>query len=415
MSLPESSADGAGAVPEGRGPGPRRRLVTVGVVVAVVAGAAAAYLHLMRVTPSDAALAALPPPAVTVSAPLRKEITEWDEFTGQFAAVDYVEVRARVSGYLTEIGFQDGQTVKKGDLLFVIDPRPYEAALAAARAQRAQAEAQVALASRQLKRSAELRKRDFEPASSYDQRVSDQEVAAAALEAAEAAVRTAELNLEFTRVTAPVSGRISSHLVSVGNLINGGESGAATLLTTIVSLDPIYVTFDVSERDYLAYQRAIADGRLKSARDGTVPVFLHLPDEKGWPHEGRLDFLDNQVDPRSGTIRARAVFPNPGLFFTPGQFARIRIPGSEPYEAVLIPDRALVADQARKVVMTVKDDGTVVPKVVRPGPSYGNLRIIRSGLEPGDRIVIDGLMRVRPGAKVTPQPGTIELEQVAAD
>lgn len=350
------------------------------------------------------------PPTVTVSQPLQKEITEWDQFTGQFVAIDFVEIRARVAGYLTEIHFQDGQLVNKGDLLFVIDPRPYEAALASMRAQLNQAEAQVDLAQVQLKRSTELRKRDYEPASSYDQRVSDLKVATAAVEAAKAAIRTAELNVEFTRITAPLSGRISRRHVSIGNLISGGEGGAATLLTTIVSLDPIYFNFDMSEADYLAYQRATAKGKMRSTRDDTVGVSLHLTDEKGWPHEGSLNFVENQVDRTSGTIRVRAVFPNSNLLFTAGQFGRIRIPGSEPYQAILIPDAAVVTDQSRKIVLTVNDENVVVPKIIRPGPSYEGLRIVRSGLLPTDKIVINGLMRARPGAKVAPKPGTIEAE-----
>jgi len=353
------------------------------------------------------------PPAVTVSTPLQKEITEWDEFTGQFAAVDYIEVRARVSGYLTEIHFQDGQLVKQGDLLFVIDPRPYEATLAVARAQLGQSTAQMDLAQRQLERSAELRKKDFEPASSYDQRVSELKVAAAAVESAKATIRSGELNVEFTPITAPVTGRISNHLVSIGNLVSGGDSGNTTLLTTIVSLNPIYFNLDMSEADFLAYQRASEKGLMKSTRDAAVPVALHLNDEKGWPHQGQLNFVDNRVDRSSGTIRVRAVFPNPDFFLTPGQFGRIRIPGSEPYQAILVPDAAVVTDQSRKIVMTVRDDGTIEPKVVRTGPTYDNLRIIRSGLTATDRIVIDGLVRARPGAKVTPQPGKIELEAQA--
>ncbi len=250
-------------------------------------------------------------------------------------------------------------------------------------------------------------KQGFEPQSNTDQRISDLKVATAAVEAAKAGIRSAELNVEFTHITAPISGRISSHRVSIGNLITGNDSSTATLLTTIVSLDPIYFNFDVSEADYLAYQRATAKGNLQSARDNSVAVTLHLTDEKGWPHEGHLNFVDNQVDRGSGTIRLRAVFPNPDFLLTAGQFGRIRIPGSEPYKAILIPDEVLVSDQSRKIVMTVNADNTIVPKVVRPGPTHDGLRIIRDGLLPTDRIVIDGLMRARPGVKVTPQPGTI--------
>ncbi len=348
------------------------------------------------------------PPAVTVSQPLQRELVEWDEYTGQFAAKEYVEIRARVSGYLTEIHFEDGQIVKEGDLLFVIDPRPYEATLAAARAQLAQANAQVDLATQQLSRSAELRKKDFEPASNYDQRVSDLKVAAAATESAKAAIRSAELNVGFTRITAPLTGRISNHQVSVGNLVSGSDSAATPALTTIVSLDPIYFYFDMSEGDYLTYQRATAAGKLDEARDSS-PVYVRLTDETEWPRRGLLNFIDNQVDRGAGTIRARATFPNPGYFVTPGQFGRIRIPASEQHVCILIPDGAVVTDQSRKLVMTVKEDGTVEQKVVRPGPMTDDgLRIIRSGLEASDRVIINGLVRARPGSKVTPQPGQIE-------
>ena len=349
------------------------------------------------------------PPAVTVSQPIQRELVEWDEYTGQFAAMEYVEIRARVSGYLTEIHFQDGQLVKEGDLLFVIDPRPYEATLAAARAQLAQGEAQVELATRQLGRTAELRKKDFEPASTYDQRVSDLKVATAAVESAKAAIRSAELNVGFTRITAPLSGRISNHQVSIGNLISGGDAATTPALTTIVSLDPIYFYFDMSEGDYLAYQRATAAGMLNEARETAPPVYVRLTDETEWPWKGQLNLLDNQMDRGAGTIRARATFANPGYFCTPGQFGRIRIPASQQHVAILIPDAAVVTDQSRKLVMTVKEDGTVEPKVVRPGPmTEDGLRIIRSGLEPSDRVIINGLVRARPGGKVTPQPGQID-------
>jgi RND family efflux transporter MFP subunit len=344
-----------------------------------------------------------------VSQPIQRELVEWDEYTGQFAAKEFVEIRARVSGYLTEIHFEDGQLVKEGDLLFVIDPRPYEATLAAARAQLAQGEAQVELATRQLERTAELRKKDFEPASTYDQRVSDLKVASAAVESAKAAIRSAELNVGFSRITAPLTGRISNHQVSIGNLVSGSDAATTPAMTTIVSLDPIYFYFDMSEGDYLAYQRATAAGMLNEARETTPPVYARLTDETEWPRKGQLNFLDNQMDRGAGTIRARATFPNPGYFVTPGQFGRIRIPASEQHVAILIPDAAVVTDQSRKLVMTVKEDGTVEPKVVRPGPmTEDGLRIIRSGLEASDRVIINGLVRARPGAKVSPQPGKIE-------
>ena len=355
---------------------------------------------------TGAAIAQTGPPPVTVAQPLQREIVEYDEFTGQFAPVEYVEVRSRVSGYLQEIHFEDGQLVNKGDLLFSIDPRPFEAALASTRAQLAQSLARVELANRQLARAGELRRQDFVAASSYDERVQEQRAAAASAEIARAQIRMAELDLEFSRIVAPIAGRISRREVSVGNLVSGGSTGN-TLLTTIVSVDPIYLEFDLSEAAFLAYQRAFQSGKLRSTRDGGVAVFARLTDEPDWPREGALNFVDNQVARTTGTIRVRAVFPNTDGFLTPGQFGRIRVPGSESYKALLIPDSAIVTDQSNKIVFTVAPDGTVVPKPIRPGPIYDGLRVVRAGLDPADRIVINGLMRVRPGGKVAPQPGEI--------
>jgi RND family efflux transporter MFP subunit len=399
-------------------PPPRRShipwLFGIGLLAAAAAGGFYWYQNKVPQSAEPAAGASTPPPQVTVASPLHQEIVEWDEFTGQFAAVEYVELRARVSGYLQSIHFEDGQIVKKGDLLFVIDPRPYEIALAAAKAQLDEASARGDLANRQLARASKLRQDDFVAASTYDERAQEVASSAAAAEAAKAAIRQAELDLEFTRITAPIDGRIGRHLVSIGNLIADGGGNAATLLATIVSLDPIYFDFDVSETDLLAYQRAAVSGRLKSTRDGGFEVFAHLPDEEEWTLKGRLDFVDNQVDRATGTIRARAEFPNPNLLITPGQFGRVRIPGSEPYQAIMIPDSALVTDQSNKLVMTVTADGTVVPKLVRLGPGYDplGLRIIREGLEPTDQIIINGLIRARPGAKVTPEPGKIQPSEL---
>jgi RND family efflux transporter MFP subunit len=389
-------------------------LLGIGVLAAAVAAGFYWYQNMRPQSSTADAATLMPPPQVTVATPVYQEIVEWDEFTGQFAAVEYVELRARVSGYLQSIHFEDGQIVKKGNLLFVIDPRPYEIALATAKAQLDEASARVELASRQLTRASKLRQDDFVAASTYDERAQELASSTAAVEAAKAAIRQAELDLEFTRITAPLGGRIGRHLVSVGNLIADGGGSQATLLATIVSLDPIYFDFDVSESDFLAYQRAAVSGRLKSAREGGFEVFAHLPDEEEWTLKGRLDFVDNRVDRATGTIRARAEFPNPNLLITPGQFGRIRIPGSEPYKAILIPDSALVTDQSNKLVMTVTADGTVVPKLVRPGPGYDplGLRIIREGLEPTDQIIINGLIRARPGAKVTPEPGEIEPSEL---
>jgi len=399
--------------PASAAPPPKRSrtpwLLGIGALAVAAALGVYWYQNVASLSAAPTAVTAAPPPPVTVASPVYQEIVEWDEFTGQFSAVEYVELRARVGGYLESIHFEDGQMVAKGDLLFVIDPRPYEIALASARARLDEAKARVELANRQLERASRLRQEDFVAASTYDERAQEAASSTAAVEAAEAAIRQAELDLEFTRVTAPLSGRIGRHRVSVGNLIADGGS-QATLLSTIVSLDPIYFDFDVSEADFLAYQRAAASGRLKSTRESGIEVFAHLPDEREWTIKGRLEFVDNQVDRATGTIRARAEFPNPDLLITPGQFGRIRIPGSDPYKAIMIPDSALVTDQANKLVMTVEADGTVVPKLVRPGPGYDplGLRIIREGLEPTDKIIINGLIRARPGAKVTPEPGEIE-------
>ncbi len=350
------------------------------------------------------------PPAVTVSHPLERKIVEWDEYTGQFAAVEDVELRARVSGYLTEIHFKDGQFVKTGDLLFVVDPRPFEADLQQAQANLERDKAQVVRANLDLARYSELAKKSFAPQQQFEQARATAEGAIATVKANEAAVMQAKLNLEFTHVTAPVDGRIGSHQVSIGNLIVGGSAGTATLLATIVSLDPIYFNFDMSESDYLGYQRAVPAGLMTSERGRAVSAYVRLANETGWPHEGHMDFIDNQIDRGAGTIRARAVFPNKSLFLTPGEFGRIRVPGSEPHQAILIPDAAIVSDQSRKIVMTVGADGTVVPRVIRPGPTYEGLRIVRNGLAASDTIVINGLVRARPGAKVTPEAGKIEAE-----
>jgi RND family efflux transporter MFP subunit len=356
------------------------------------------------------ARAALPPPPVTVANPLVMPVTEWYEFTGRFEATEEVEVRARVSGYLDEILFEDGQIVEQGQVLFVIDRRPYEAAVAQLQAQVYSAEAQVDLANAELKRAEQLVNNENISRSVYDQRMQQKRAAEAAQAMAEAALREADLDLDFTEVHAPITGRISDRRVDEGNLVTGDPS--ATLLTTIVALDPIYFVFDMSEADYLGFQRAVGEGELPSARDQSTQVQLRLPDEpdtETWPRTGHMDFVDNRIDDSAGTIRARAELANPDHFITPGQFGQLRLPGSPKYEAILVPDSAIVADQSNKIVLTVSEDGTVEPRAIREGPRYaGGLRIVRRGLEPSDRIVINGLMRARPGAKVDPQPGKIE-------
>ncbi len=356
---------------------------------------------------STAVNAAVPPlPDVTVSVPLQRQLATWTSFTGQFSAIDRVEIRAQVSGYLTEIHFTDGQIVKKGDLLFVIDPRPYEIVLQQARAQLQTAQSSLELTNKQLARTTELRRNDFASGETLDQRVQAQRAAEAAIDLAKAAVGSAELNLEFTRITAPMSGKISARRVSLGNLVSGGQAGGATtLLTTVVSLDPIYLDFDMNETDYLAYQRYLHGVRGGGTVDRAVDIALS--DEEGWPHHGQLEFMDNEMDRSSGTIHARATVPNPDLFIAPGQFARLRLPTTASADVLLVPDSAVNTDQSRKVLMTVAADGTVTPKVVEIVTRNGNLRVIKTGIGSDDKVIINGLMRARPGTKVAPKTGVI--------
>ena len=380
------------------------------LLLVVIALAALLYRYWGFWQGAPATQAAPPAPPVTVSKPLVKEMEEWSDFTGQFEARESVEVRARVSGYLESVNFTDGQLVKKGDLLFVIEPRPFELALETAKAQLAQTEAQVELAKVQLERTAQLRKNDYATKETYDERVAQLSIATASRDAAIAAVNQAQLNLDYTRVTAPVSGRMGRHEVSVGNLVVGGTSGTTTttLLTTIVSLDPIWLSFNVSEGDGMTYKRLVQKGEVKSARDSVVEVQGQLMDEKEWTLKGAIDFVDNQYDRSSGTIRVRAAFANPNLFITPGQFGRVRVPMSQLHPTILVPDAAVVTDQSVKMLFTVGPDGTVVPKPVELGPvTDDNLRVVRSGITADDQVIINGLLRARPGAKVTPEEGTI--------
>jgi RND family efflux transporter MFP subunit len=357
------------------------------------------------------ASAAPPPPEVTVAHPRAQKLVEWTEFTGRFEAIEWVEVRARVSGHLSSVDFQDGQLVERGQLLFVVDPRPFEVALKEAQADLASARAQAELARLEFERVAGLAEAQS-PAFSrqnYDQRMQEKRAADATFAGAEAAVAEATLDLEYTRIYAPVAGRVSDRRVDLGNLIS-----EQTLLTTIASLNPIYFTFDMSEADFLAYQRAVLAGELPSTRDRATLVNVKLVDEETWSRQGRMNFVDNVVDRGSGTVRARAEFLNPDLLIAPGQFGTIRIPGSPEYQAILIPDEAIVTDQAQKLVMTVTADNRIEPRVIRPGPTELGLRIVRRGLKPEDLIVINGLLRVRPGMEVRPQQGTIALPEIPA-
>ena len=385
------------------------RILLISLLVLALAAIAYRYMVAPQGT-QQAAVQGGPPPAppVTVAKPLVETLREWSDFTGQFEAQDSVEIRARVSGYLESVNFNDGQLVEKGDLLFVIEPRPFEIALDSAKAQLAQAEAELELAKVQLERTAELRKKDFASVQSFDERAAEVKNATAARDKARADVDRAQLNLDYTRVLAPVSGRVGRHEVSIGNLVVGG-TGETTLLTTIVSLDPIWLRFNVSEGDAMTYKRLIQKGELESARTGSISVQGQLIDETDWPLKGNIDFVDNQFNRTTGTIRVRATFPNPELFISPGQFGRVRVPMSQEKPTMLVPDASVVTDQSTKLLFTVTEDGTVVPKPVELGAvTDGGLRIVRTGITTDDDVIINGLLRARPGQKVTPQPGEVK-------
>ncbi|MFL6974034.1 MAG: efflux RND transporter periplasmic adaptor subunit [Xanthobacteraceae bacterium] len=343
-----------------------------------------------------------PPPSVAVARPLQKVINEWDEFTGRFTAVETVEVRARVSGFIDSIHFKEGQIVKQGDLLFVIDPRPYRIAVEQAKADVDRAKAKLDIAKLDVQRAAPLVRSQAVTEREFDTRRSTERDAAAQVASLEAALKQSELNLEWTEVRAPISGRISDKRVDTGNLISG-----ATLLTVVVSIDPIHFVFDGSEADFLHYLRLAAAGTRPSSRDVQNPVSVRLADETEYRHQGRMNFVDNTVNPKTGTIRGRAVFDNKDGLLTPGFFGRLRLFGGQ-REALLVPDNAVVSDQSRKIIFTVAEDGTVGTKLVELGPMIDGLRVIRSGLAPTDRIVIDGVQRARPGQKVTAEDGKIE-------
>jgi RND family efflux transporter MFP subunit len=351
-----------------------------------------------------------PPPKVTVSQPVVREVVEWDEYTGRLEAVESVDVRARVSGYLQSIHFTDGEVVKKGALLFVIDPRPYQAELNRAKAALEQAIARYGRTQKDFARAQELIKSRAMSQEDVDTRAADQREAQEAVQAARAAVEAAQLNVEFTQVRAPISGRISREFVTVGNLINGGTADS-TLLTRIVSLDPIYGYFDVDERAYLKYSRLWRNGQRPGSREVKMPVYLGLADETGFPHQGQLDFIDNRLDPNTGTMTGRAVFPNSDLTLTPGLFARIRLPGSNQYEALLLPDGAIGSDQTQRFAFVVNDQHTVEYRRVELGPIINGLRVILDGLKPEDWVIVNGVQRVRTGAKVDPQPQAIPRPQ----
>ncbi|HET9522796.1 MAG TPA: efflux RND transporter periplasmic adaptor subunit [Terrimicrobiaceae bacterium] len=340
-----------------------------------------------------------PPPEVSIVQPVSKEVTEWDDFTGRLEPIKSVEVRPRVSGYLDSIHFKDGQVVKAGDLLFVIDPRPYEAEAERARAELKRAEAQRNLGLQNLQRAERLMQGSTIAQEQFDTRRNEYDIAAANVLEAQAAAKAAELNLEFTQVKAPIDGRISRRFADEGNFITGG-SAQSTLLTTIVPFDPLYATFDADERLVLKYTRLDLSGQRRTSREAPNPVRIALADEKDFSHEGKMNFVDNRLDPQTGTLRARALIDNSKGLLTPGLFVRVQLKGRGPYPALLIPDEAIGTDQSKKFVMVVDKEGLAQRRFITTGRLYDGLRTVEEGLTPEDRVIVGGMMRVRPGMPV---------------
>ena len=343
-----------------------------------------------------------PPPEVIVSKVIHKPITDWDEYTGRFQAVDTVEVRPRVSGYIDKVLFREGQTVKQNDVLAVIDPRPYQADYDRAKAGLVLAKSQRELANLEAVRVQKLKDSGAVSQEELDERLSALHQQEASVAAAQAALDAAALNLSFTNVRAPVNGRVSRAEVTRGNLVTGGNNGG-TLLTTIVSIDPIYVYFEGGEDAYLRYSAMARAGERPSSRDVPNPVRIGLANEEGFPHEGHMDFVDNQLDARTGTIRARAVLDNKAGLFIPGLFARVQLIGSKEYKAILIEDRAVGTDQNQSYVFVLGPDNKLEYRPVQLGRAVAGLRIVRKGLKPDDVVVVNGLQRVRPGVQVAPK------------
>ncbi|HEX4411511.1 MAG TPA: efflux RND transporter periplasmic adaptor subunit [Xanthobacteraceae bacterium] len=341
-----------------------------------------------------------PPPTVTVANPVQRTVIDQDEYVGRFAAVNSVEIRSRLSGYLSEIHFQDGQMVKQGDLLFTIDRRPFEIALEQMRANLAQARANLSFTDADLERGKPLLANRSISEQVFDQRTQAKAVAAAAVAAQEAMVHSAELDLDtYSELRSPIDGRIGDRRVAVGNLVTGGNT-TTTLLATVVSVDPIRFEFTFDEAAYLRYVRFATASKEVAALNGNVPVALKLIDEKDFAHSGKIDFVDNVINQSTGTIRGRALFDNHDGIFTPGMFGRLRVPGSPPYTALLVPDAAIGSEQVRKYVLVVDDAGMVSQKYVTLGQLDGGLRVIKDGLAASDHVIVNGLMRARPGVKV---------------
>jgi RND family efflux transporter MFP subunit len=349
---------------------------------------------------------------VNVSYPVAREVTDYSDFTARTAAVDSVEVRAHVWGYLDKVNFKEGALVQKGDVLFELDPRPYQAVLNQAKAKVAQDQAQLTFDEAEYLRNLNLVRTGAVSRSDLDKTSAARGVDIANIAADKAVVAARQLDLEYTKVIAPVSGRVSRYVVTVGNLIQSGDQAGGTLLTTIVSVDPMYAYFDVDEHTVLRVRRLIREGKAKSARDIELPVSLGLANEDGYPHRGTINFVDNQVNPKTGTLRVRGVFPNKDEALAPGYFARVRVPIGFPHQALLVSDRALDTDQGQKIVYVVDKDNKVVSRLVRLGALHDGLREITEGVKPGERVVVNGLQQVRPGITVEPKLVDMPTSQV---
>ena len=375
-------------------------------LVAILATAQLLLAGCVQDTSDQQQAAQQAPPAVTVAQPIRKSVVEWDEYTARMEAVDDVEVRSRVSGYLESVAFEDGAVVNEGDLLFVIDRRPFEAELREREAQVSQAKAAALNARTQFERAQRLRNGKSISEEEFTLRKTASLAAEADVQSAEAALEVARLNLEFAEVRAPISGRVSRPFITEGNFVSGGTAGA-DLLTRIVSLDPIHAYFEASERAFLKYMRLSRSGQRPSSRDVRNPVYGQLADEEGYPHRGYMDFVDNQLDTNTGTMTGRALFPNPDGILTPGLFARLRLPGSGVTEVLLVPDAAIGSDQTEKYVVVIDEENKASYRRVEIGPIVHGLRLIRDGLDGDERVVIAGLQRAKPGQAVTPERGEI--------
>ncbi len=396
VERPHTAARSTGAGP---------KVVGLVVAAALIGGGLLVIPHLLH---PAAPAAAAPPPTVSVSHPLQRDIQGRLQFLGQFAAVNQVELRAQVGGTLTQIGFKDGDIVHKGDLLFAIDPVPYQIKMAQAQAELQSANARLDLATRELTRAQQLKTVDAGSTENVDQKLAEKAAAQAAVAGAQALIRDARFDLDHCRVVAPFTGRIGTHLVSTGNLVAGSRTASSptTLLATIVSVDPIWFNFDMSEQDYETFQRDQAADKGPLANK----VQLAVNGDQRFTREGTLNFLDNTLDRSSGTIHARATVPNADFTLTPGAFARVQLAVAKASSVMLVPDVAVLADQADHSVLTIGKDNIVTPKKVVTGPLRGGLRVIQSGLSPDDRVIIDGLPSARPGSPVTPQAGSIRFD-----